>query len=291
MTSSTEPSRRPGEEADPEALALYDALVLVAGTSGATTLPFTDVVRDGGAADAFALPGGGLDTDRVEAVAASLVADGFLARRGAAGIAPVRRPGSAAGWQGGSLSASDPDLEPVEDDELIDEDETDDAPPPRAATRTAPARPSGSTTRKASSSRGATSRTGSTVKSSRSTSGRAATKSSGSRKPAAATRGGSGAARPSRATGAAPTADALAGGLSSLLTQVDEQVSRVSALSERIDDLVTDLNAARAEQAARWTALAQLREVAYDAGLGEVLDPRLAAQLPSVDEDPFEPLG
>lgn len=89
----------------------------------------------------------------------------------------------------------------------------------------------------------------------------------------------------------APSADALSSGLARLLRGVDEQVGAVTALSTRIDDLVTELNASRAEQAARWAALAQLREVAYDAGLGEVLDPRLAASLPSVEQDPYQPLG
>ena len=331
MTSST-------DEADPEALALYDALVTVAGASGATTLSFAAIARAGGAAAVFPGDDDGVDTDRVESVAASLIADGHVTRRGEAGWAAVRRPGTAAG-----LSAQDPDLEPLEDEEVredtdeawedadgtadadqADQDDSDEedepfddepepAPPaPRArvapgsstpapaakkkaaarkaparasaakaaapARRAAPAKKKAPAATPARSTSTTDARTGSTPVSS--TPRKASARTSPARKAA-----------PRRSGAGAPTADALAGPLASLLSEVDEQVSAVTELTGRIDELVTELNDARADQAARWAALAQLRKVAYDAGLGEAIDPRLAAPLPEVVEQDFPTLG
>jgi hypothetical protein len=64
----------------------------------------------------------------------------------------------------------------------------------------------------------------------------------------------------------------LAGGLRSYLDSVQIEVLAVSALSERIDELVVALNAARAEQATRLLVLDALREAFSDAGQFGFLD-------------------
>jgi hypothetical protein len=64
----------------------------------------------------------------------------------------------------------------------------------------------------------------------------------------------------------------LAGGLKTLLGSVESEVRAVTALSERIDKLVTELNAAREEQAQRLLALDALRGSARDGGLTSFLD-------------------
>jgi hypothetical protein len=64
----------------------------------------------------------------------------------------------------------------------------------------------------------------------------------------------------------------LAGGLKTLLTSVETEVKAVTALSQRIDNLVTELNAAREEQAQRLLALDALRGSARDGGLTSFLD-------------------
>jgi hypothetical protein len=78
----------------------------------------------------------------------------------------------------------------------------------------------------------------------------------------------------SAAKTAAPPAGSidLAGGLRSYLGAVDVEVRAVSALSERIDALVTDLNAARDEQAKRLIVLDELRASVSDGSLGAFLD-------------------
>lgn len=73
---------------------------------------------------------------------------------------------------------------------------------------------------------------------------------------------------------AAPPAGSidLAGGLRSYLGAVDTEVRAVSALSERIDALVTELNDARDEQAKRLIVLDELRASVSDQSLGAFLD-------------------
>jgi hypothetical protein len=78
-------------------------------------------------------------------------------------------------------------------------------------------------------------------------------------------------ARPS-APGASGSVADLAGGLKSLLGSVEGEVRAVTALSERIDKLVTELNTAREEQAQRLLALDALRTSAKDGGLTSFLD-------------------
>lgn len=70
----------------------------------------------------------------------------------------------------------------------------------------------------------------------------------------------------------APGSIDLAAGLRSLLTSVETEVHAVSALSERIDDLVTELNDLREQQATRLLVLDQLRESVSDKSLGAFLD-------------------
>lgn len=64
----------------------------------------------------------------------------------------------------------------------------------------------------------------------------------------------------------------LAGGMRAMLGQIDEEVRRVSALSQQIDDLVRELNTRRDEQAQRLLALDALRASVDDAGLTAFLD-------------------
>lgn len=64
----------------------------------------------------------------------------------------------------------------------------------------------------------------------------------------------------------------LAGSLRGLLGSVDAEVRAVGVLSERIDDLVTQLNAAREEQATRLLVLDELRASVQDDTLGAFLD-------------------
>ncbi|MDQ1689712.1 MAG: Histone H1-like nucleoprotein [Frankiaceae bacterium] len=82
-----------------------------------------------------------------------------------------------------------------------------------------------------------------------------------------------------KTTASAPRASAppagsadLAGGLRAYLGAVDAEVRAVSALSERIDSLVADLNAARDEQAKRLIVLDELRASVSDGSLGSFLD-------------------
>jgi hypothetical protein len=87
------------------------------------------------------------------------------------------------------------------------------------------------------------------------------------------------AARPAASTAAASTRTAppagstdLAGGLRSLLGSVEVEVRAVTALSEQIDNLVTQLNAVREEQSKRLTTLDALRGAVDDTNLGTFLD-------------------
>ena len=75
-----------------------------------------------------------------------------------------------------------------------------------------------------------------------------------------------------RDPGATPGSADLAGGLRTLLAEIDAEVRAVSALSEQIDDLVTALNAARDEQARRLLVLDTLRASVDDSSLGAFLD-------------------
>lgn len=64
----------------------------------------------------------------------------------------------------------------------------------------------------------------------------------------------------------------LAGSLRGLLGSVDTEVRAVGVLSEKIDDLVTQLNAAREEQATRLLVLDELRASVQDETLGAFLE-------------------
>ena len=112
----------------------------------------------------------------------------------------------------------------------------------------------------------------------------AAKKSAARRRPApakTAARRPAPAARPVSSGGVAD----LAGGLKTLLGAVEGEVRSVSTLSEKIDDLVTKLNAARAEQAQRLTALDALKSSAEDGGLSTFLDKLIRPRMPRVPEN------
>lgn len=76
----------------------------------------------------------------------------------------------------------------------------------------------------------------------------------------------------------------LAGGLRSLLGAVETEVRAVTALSERIDGLVTQLNAARDEQAKRLITLDALRGAVDDTNLGTFLDKAIRPRRARVEE-------
>jgi hypothetical protein len=76
----------------------------------------------------------------------------------------------------------------------------------------------------------------------------------------------------------------LAGGLKSLLGAVEGEVKAVTALSGRIDELVTQLNAAREEQGQRLKALDALKSAASDGGLSAFLDKLIRPRMPRVPE-------
>src|SRR6059058_4795268 len=76
----------------------------------------------------------------------------------------------------------------------------------------------------------------------------------------------------------------LAGGLRSLLGSVETEVRAVSALSERIDGLVTELNAVRDEQAKRLGVLDTLRTSVQDTNLGTFLDKAIRPRRARVEE-------
>ena len=101
----------------------------------------------------------------------------------------------------------------------------------------------------------------------RSASKRAASKRTSARRPVPAV-----SAAPTAAAAASGNVPDLAGGLKSLLNTVEREVRAVTSLSERIDRLVTELNAAREEQAQRLIALDTLKASAKDGGLTSFLD-------------------
>ena len=76
----------------------------------------------------------------------------------------------------------------------------------------------------------------------------------------------------------------LAGSLRDLLESVDTEVRSVSGLSERIDELVGQLNRAREEQATRLLALDALRGSVQDDSLGAFLDKAIRPRRTRVDE-------
>ena len=120
---------------------------------------------------------------------------------------------------------------------------------------------------------------------------RTAAKKSSARKPRAKKAAPARAARPAaaaastaRANAPAPGSIDLAGGLRSLLSAVETEVREVSALSERIDKLVTELNARRDDQTKRLLALDALRSSVDDATLGSFLDKAIRPRKPRVSE-------
>jgi hypothetical protein len=100
------------------------------------------------------------------------------------------------------------------------------------------------------------------------------------------------AARPAAAAGSsssssnapAPGTIDLAGGLRSLLSAVETEVREVTALSERIDKLVAELNAKRDDQTKRLLVLDALRGSVEDPGLGGFLDKAIRPRKPRVFE-------
>ena len=82
----------------------------------------------------------------------------------------------------------------------------------------------------------------------------------------------------------APGSIDLAGGLRSLLSAVETEVREVSALSERIDKLVAELNAKRDDQTKRLLVLDALRGSVDDPGLGGFLDKAIRPRKPRVVE-------
>jgi hypothetical protein len=99
------------------------------------------------------------------------------------------------------------------------------------------------------------------------------------------------AARPAAAAAAPRTVNAppagstdLAGGLRSLLGAVETEVRAVTALSEKIDGLVTQLNAVRDEQAKRLITLDALRGAVDDTNLGTFLDKAIRPRRARVEE-------
>ena len=82
---------------------------------------------------------------------------------------------------------------------------------------------------------------------------------------------------------AAGTAD-LAGGLRSYLGSIDVEVRAVSALSEKIDGLVSELNDLRDQQAKRLIVLDALRASVSDKTLGAFLDQAIKPRKTRVSE-------
>jgi hypothetical protein len=94
------------------------------------------------------------------------------------------------------------------------------------------------------------------------------------------------AASTASSTTSAPPAGStdLAGGLRSLLGSVETEVRAVTALSERIDGLVTQLNGVRDEQAKRLLVLDALRTSVEDTNLGTFLDKAIRPRRARVTE-------
>jgi hypothetical protein len=76
----------------------------------------------------------------------------------------------------------------------------------------------------------------------------------------------------------------LAGGLTSLLGSVEAEVRAVSELSQRIDELISELNTRRDEQARRLQVLDALRAAVDDQTLGAFLDKAIRPRRPRVTE-------
>ena len=88
----------------------------------------------------------------------------------------------------------------------------------------------------------------------------------------------------SPATAPAPGSIDLAGGLTSLLASVEAEVRAVSELSQRIDELVSELNTRRDEQTRRLLTLDALRGAVDDSTLGAFLDKAIRPRRPRVAE-------
>jgi hypothetical protein len=84
----------------------------------------------------------------------------------------------------------------------------------------------------------------------------------------------------SPATAPAPGSVDLAGGLTSLLGSVEAEVRAVSELSQRIDELVSELNTRRDEQTRRLLTLDALRGAVDDSTLGAFLDKAIRPRRP-----------
>ena len=104
------------------------------------------------------------------------------------------------------------------------------------------------------------------------------------RRPAPAKRAAAPAAAAASSNAPAPGTADLAGGLRSLLGSIESEVREVSALSERIDKLVAELNARREDQTKRLLVLDALRGSVDDAGLGSFLDKAIRPRKPRVQE-------
>ncbi len=93
-------------------------------------------------------------------------------------------------------------------------------------------------------------------------------------------------AAPAAAAGASAPAGSndLAGSLRTMLGSMDSEIRAVSALSEKIDGLVRQLNDAREEQAKRLLVLDALRTSVEDANLGAFLDKAIRPRKTRVDE-------
>ena len=89
---------------------------------------------------------------------------------------------------------------------------------------------------------------------------------------------------PSTVAAPAPGSIDLAGGLTSLLGSVEAEVRAVSELSQRIDELVSELNTRRDEQTRRLLVLDALRGAVDDQTLGAFLDKAIRPRRPRVAE-------
>jgi hypothetical protein len=118
----------------------------------------------------------------------------------------------------------------------------------------------------------------------RRTTKKTAARRTSARRPAAARPAAAAASSGSSSSAPAPGSLDLAGGLRSLLSAVEGEVREVTALSERIDKLVTELNAKRDDQTKRLLVLDALRGSVDDPGLGGFLDKAIRPRKPRVAE-------
>jgi hypothetical protein len=109
-------------------------------------------------------------------------------------------------------------------------------------------------------------------------------KTAARRRPAAPAARPAAAASSSSSSAPAPGTIDLAGGLKQLLSAVEIEVREVTALSERIDKLVSELNAKREDQTKRLLVLDALRASVDDPGLGGFLDKAIRPRKPRVSE-------